>query len=49
MPETVPFEAKRLITRMLSVDVTKRPNAKEVRFIVSKLIIVMPRPMAMFP
>jgi hypothetical protein len=30
MPETLPFEAKRLITKMLSVDPTKRPTAKEV-------------------
>ena len=32
MPETIPFEAKRLITKMLSVDPTKRPTAKEVNF-----------------
>ena len=31
MPETIPFEAKRLITKMLNVDAYKRPNAKEVR------------------
>jgi serine/threonine protein kinase len=30
MPETIPYEAKRLITRMLSVDPSKRPTAKEV-------------------
>ena len=29
MPETMPFEAKRIITRMLSVDPAKRPSAKE--------------------
>lgn len=29
MPEGIPFEAKRLINRMLSVDPTKRPTAKE--------------------
>ena len=32
MPETIPFEAKRLITKMLSVDPHKRPSAKEVIF-----------------
>ena len=31
MPEGIPFEAKRLITKMLSIDPSKRPNAKEVR------------------
>ncbi|CDW78707.1 protein kinase domain containing protein [Stylonychia lemnae] len=31
MPETVPFEAKRLITKMLNVDPLKRPSTKEVR------------------
>ena len=30
MPETIPFEAKRIITKMLSVDPAKRPTAKEV-------------------
>ncbi len=30
MPETIPYEGKRLITKMLSVDPTKRPTAKEV-------------------
>jgi hypothetical protein len=30
MPEGIPFEAKRLITKMLSIDASKRPNAKEV-------------------
>ena len=30
MPESIPFEAKRLITKMLSVDPSKRPTAKEV-------------------
>jgi len=30
MPETIPFEAKRLISKMLSVDPEKRPTAKEV-------------------
>eukprot|EP00347_Sterkiella_histriomuscorum_P019679 403340700 len=29
MPETIPFEAKRLIQKMLSVDGSKRPSAKE--------------------
>ena len=29
MPETIPFEAKRLITKMLSVDPNKRPSSKE--------------------
>lgn len=29
MPEFMPFEAKRLITRMLAIDPAKRPNAKE--------------------
>ena len=33
MPETMPFEAKRLITKMLSVDPSKRPTAKEVSVI----------------
>ena len=33
MPETIPFEAKRLITKMLSVDHSKRPTAKEVSYI----------------
>ena len=32
MPETIPFEAKRLITKMLSVDPAKRPSAKDVSF-----------------
>ena len=30
MSESIPFEAKRLITKMLSVDPTKRPSSKEV-------------------
>ena len=30
MPETLPFEAKCIITRMLTVDPGKRPTAKEV-------------------
>lgn len=48
MPETVPFEAKRLISRMLSVDASKRPTAKEViRFLNKNL--VMPRQMAHIP
>jgi serine/threonine protein kinase len=29
MPEPIPFEAKRLITKMLSVDPAKRPTVKE--------------------
>lgn len=29
MPENIPFEAKRLINKMLSVDPNKRPSAKE--------------------
>jgi serine/threonine protein kinase len=32
MPETIPFDAKRLITKMISVDPTKRPTAKEVSY-----------------
>jgi hypothetical protein len=31
MPETIPMEAKRLITKMLSLDGNKRPSAKDVR------------------
>lgn len=30
IPETIPFEAKRLITKILSVDPSKRPSAKDV-------------------
>jgi serine/threonine protein kinase len=30
IPETFPYEAKRLIVKMLSVDPSKRPTAKEV-------------------
>jgi len=29
MTETIPFEAKRLITKMLNVDPLKRPTTKE--------------------
>lgn len=29
MPEGLPFEAKRLLTKMLNVDPSKRPSAKE--------------------
>lgn len=30
MSETIPFEAKRIISKMLSIDPNKRPSAKEV-------------------
>ena len=40
MPETMPFEAKRLITKMLSVDASKRPSAKEVSKPYQSLLII---------
>ena len=47
MPETMPFDGKRLITKMLSVDPGKRPTAKEViKLVLIEFTIVMPRQMA---
>ena len=48
MPETMPFEAKRLIAKMLSVDPHKRPSAKEVNTLYIKLFIVMFGQMVVF-
>lgn len=37
LPETLPYESKRLIQKMLSVDPAKRPTAKDVRIIFIKV------------
>ena len=38
MPEGIPFEAKRIITKMLSVDPAKRPTTKEVIYFVFNFV-----------